>query len=34
MEAEDKYLILVTSDKIQGKILHDVAEDKIKFLSI
>lgn len=32
-EAEDKYLILVTSDKIQGKYYqYDVAEDKIKFL--
>lgn len=32
-EAEDKYLIFVTSDKIQGKYYqYDVTEDKIKFL--
>lgn len=32
-EAEDKYLILVTSDKIQGKYYqYDVREDKVKFL--
>lgn len=32
-EAEDKYLILVTSDKIQGKYFqYDVKQDKVTFL--